>query len=137
MVLAKAGSWRRAVAVKLASARSNEREETRFKLGYSVQNPIFWLGKKQMRNTRLRRPPPPFLLSGQRGGSARTFLRKPAGGWMRNPQTNAGNENRTHTPPTPHHHRVFDDDGAAAASTRASPALALRMTFHINPMAHV
>ena len=47
-----------------------------------------------------------------------------------------GNENRTHTPPTPHHHRAFDD-GAAAPSTRASPADALRITFHIKPMAHV
>ena len=50
------------------------------------------------------------------------------------------NENRTHTPPSParRRHRAFDDDGAAAApSTRASPALADKMTFQMKPMAHV
>ena len=47
-----------------------------------------------------------------------------------------GNENSTHTPPIPHRHRAFDD-GGAAPSTRASPADALRITFHIKPMAHV
>ena len=58
-------------------------------------------------------------------------------GWGKKPdEKSTGYENRTHTPPTPHHHRAFDD-GAAAASTRASPADALRMTFHIKPMAHV
>ena len=56
---------------------------------------------------------------------------KPVFFWEKQPK----NENRTHTPPTPHH-RAFDD-GAAAASTRASPALALNITFHIKPMAHV
>ena len=53
-------------------------------------------------------------------------------------EKSTGNENRTHTPPSPacRRHRAFDD-GAAAASTRASPALALNITFHIKPMAHV
>ena len=85
--------------------------------------------------------PAPVAFCGKRQTSERKPINKagkkhakPVFFWEKLPK----NENRTHTPPPPHaydaRHRAFKEEDP---STRASPALADRITFQMKPMAHV